>query len=378
MDIKPIDSITVAMCVYNTDSDRLQAALDSVLGQSYMNFEFLIVDDGSDNPETLDILHDFQQKVVETRSDIIYVRFTHPENLGLCASRNTAIHEARGEYIYFIDSDDYMMPMALEVLANKGDAYDIIIGRCVMSFSLKKDYINEFHGTGTAQLYDFYDSMYQLCTYAESIPNQIKIHEVDFNATWNKLIRRTLFWDAIGDRKMKANTKFYPVERRKHEDNFFNFRLYNVANVALYVDAVTYLYRTGGELSGDHLFEDKSIVEARIEKQNWTFIRWDNERRGYESHKRYKKAKQNSNDDTDGFEFVDIWRGTGCEDGLSKLDWCLNNHFAYCLSAAVRYFEKTYDIEPVSDLKGVLGTNAFKLHNVDCKNLMRKVKSLRC
>ena len=87
----------------------LRRCLDSVIGQSYQDWEIVLVNDASpDNSD--EICKEYTQKDLRIR----YVEFT--VNRGLSAARNAGIREAAGEYITFIDSDDYIAPNTLEPL----------------------------------------------------------------------------------------------------------------------------------------------------------------------------------------------------------------------------------------------------------------------
>lgn len=80
-------------------------AIESVLAQTYQDFEILVVDDGSADG-TRDVVSSFRDERIR------YVR--HEENKGAAAARNTGISDAKGEYIAFLDSDDEWMPEKLE------------------------------------------------------------------------------------------------------------------------------------------------------------------------------------------------------------------------------------------------------------------------
>jgi glycosyltransferase involved in cell wall biosynthesis len=86
-----------------------EETIDSVLGQSYANWELLLVDDGSSDAST-QMARDWAQS-----NDRIFF-FEHPghENRGASASRNLGIHHARGEFIAFLDADDVWLPGKLE------------------------------------------------------------------------------------------------------------------------------------------------------------------------------------------------------------------------------------------------------------------------
>ena len=102
---QPIISIVTPF--YNTGEIFNQTA-QSVLNQSLQQFEWLIVNDGSTDPNALGILEEYRHK-----DDRIRV-MDHPQNLGLSAARNTGVREARTDYILFLDSDDLLEPTAAE------------------------------------------------------------------------------------------------------------------------------------------------------------------------------------------------------------------------------------------------------------------------
>ncbi len=90
--------ISVVMPVYNVEA-YIEQAVESVLEQSYSNFELLIVDDESPD-NSIDLIRDRAAK--DTR-----IRILKQLNRGLAGARNTGIREARGQYIAFLDSDDF-------------------------------------------------------------------------------------------------------------------------------------------------------------------------------------------------------------------------------------------------------------------------------
>jgi glycosyltransferase involved in cell wall biosynthesis len=98
--------ISVIMATYNR-ADTLQRAIDSVLRQSLGDWELLIVDDGSTDttPTVLEALEDPRIHI-----------YRHPRNKGMHAAKNTGLNHISGEWFTLLDSDDEMMPEALEVL----------------------------------------------------------------------------------------------------------------------------------------------------------------------------------------------------------------------------------------------------------------------
>ena len=99
--------ISVLMPVYNTKGEYLEEAIESILNQTYSDFEFLILDDGSTNEDTLNILNMYSKK--DSRIKII-----QEKHRGLPAARNKLIDIAKGEYLAIMDSDDISLPNRLE------------------------------------------------------------------------------------------------------------------------------------------------------------------------------------------------------------------------------------------------------------------------
>ena len=81
----------------------LGRAVESVLSQTYNNYEIIVVDDGSDDG-TGEIIESFNKRV----------RFFRIPHSGVSKARNTGIEKAKGDWISFLDSDDYWLPQKLE------------------------------------------------------------------------------------------------------------------------------------------------------------------------------------------------------------------------------------------------------------------------
>lgn len=110
--------ISVIIPVYNVES-YLPACLDSVDGQSFRDFELILVDDGStDRSGTL---------CDEYAAEHPNTRVIHQQNAGLSEARNQGVAASSGEYIAFIDSDDYVAPDCLEYLLSLIEKYGVEI-----------------------------------------------------------------------------------------------------------------------------------------------------------------------------------------------------------------------------------------------------------
>lgn len=100
--------ISVIIPYYNT-APYLARCLDSLLEQTEPAFEALVIDDGSSDGGA-DVVEDFAMK--DSRFHLLQNR----ENLGVSESRNRGLEQARGKYIFFMDSDDFIAPRTLELL----------------------------------------------------------------------------------------------------------------------------------------------------------------------------------------------------------------------------------------------------------------------
>ena len=110
--------ISVIVPVYNVES-YVRKTIDSVLNQTFQNFELILVDDGSTDNSGI-ICDEYTLK--DKRIKVI-----HQKNAGQSAARNNGFEIARGEYICFLDSDDWFSENALEVFINTIKNYDVEI-----------------------------------------------------------------------------------------------------------------------------------------------------------------------------------------------------------------------------------------------------------
>ena len=101
--------ISVIMPNYNTPIDYLKEAIDSILTQTYSNFELIIIDDASTNDSL---------KFIESYQDNRIVVLKNQTNKGPAYSRNRGLDIAKGKYIVIMDSDDISTPDRLEILFN--------------------------------------------------------------------------------------------------------------------------------------------------------------------------------------------------------------------------------------------------------------------
>lgn len=119
--------ISVVIPLFNK-KNTIRRAVQSVVEQTYPNWELIIVDDGSTDDSAKEILSFLSDK---------RIRYIHKVNGGVSSARNRGIMEAKYDWIVYIDADDYFLPIALEVLANIIVKWDVKVGAA--NYYIEKD-----------------------------------------------------------------------------------------------------------------------------------------------------------------------------------------------------------------------------------------------
>lgn len=130
-------TVSVIMPVYKVEP-YVGRAIESILGQTFTDFEFLIVDDGS--PDNSGKICD-EYAARDPRITVI-----HKENGGAPSARNTAMDRATGEYYYFLDSDDWAEPTMLQdmvSLAQRHKAELVIAGFYIDTYYTETEYLTQ-------------------------------------------------------------------------------------------------------------------------------------------------------------------------------------------------------------------------------------------
>lgn len=120
------DLVTVVVPVYNVEK-YLDRCINSIVGQTYRNLDIILIDDGSPD-KCPQICDEWAKK--DSR-----IRVVHKNNAGLGMARNTGIEEAKGRYICFFDSDDYIVPKTIELAyaaVSKNRADIVVFGAVTM------------------------------------------------------------------------------------------------------------------------------------------------------------------------------------------------------------------------------------------------------
>ena len=108
--------ISVVIPVYNGE-EYVKRCIDSVLSQTYTDYEMIVVNDGSTDSS--------EQIIKGIKSDKI--KYIYQKNKGAAAARNRGISEAKGEYLFFLDSDDAIREDAFLYLVNRISGCDMVV-----------------------------------------------------------------------------------------------------------------------------------------------------------------------------------------------------------------------------------------------------------
>lgn len=198
--------ISVIINVYNGER-FINKCIDSVINQTYKNLDILIVNDGSKD-NTLKICKSYNDK---------RIRIITTKNLGLSKSRNVGIDNAKGEYLYFLDADDFIENDTIEYLYNLSKEYRSDFITCKPLTIFDYDYKKQ----------DFKEKITFLDS--KSMLKKILMNEDTAAATWNKLLHKNLFDDLR-------------FEDRIINDIAFTYKLAIRSNNILYSNQVKYLY----------------------------------------------------------------------------------------------------------------------------------------
>lgn len=208
--------VTLAMPVYNVEK-YVEQALLSALAQTFESIEFLIVDDkGTD--KSMDIVN----RIIASHPRGKDVRIIdHGVNQKLGAARNSAIREAKGEYLYFMDSDDMITEDCIELLYNKMQEFpaDYVIGSLTLmqnETTLEKNIYNNLLLRNQEDIY----------LYQKNNNNPIPI------ITCNKLYNIHFL----------RNNKIFCIPYHLTEDVFFSFLVFFHAKSILLIENITYYY----------------------------------------------------------------------------------------------------------------------------------------
>ena len=231
--------ISVIVPIYNVEK-YLARCVDSIVNQTYKNLEIILVDDGSPDrcPQMCD---DYAEK--DSR-----IKVVHKKNGGLSDARNAGMAVATGEYISFIDSDDYVSDDFFECLLDVMNKENSDIAECSVVKFYEDNRFDEFSDDLSVKTYDTQDAMSALIA-----ENPFHQH------VWNKLYKIELVKDipyAVG---------------KLNEDEFWTYRVFGRANKVARINKTMYYYfqRSSSIMGVGYNIRRLDALEGKANRQKY-------------------------------------------------------------------------------------------------------------
>lgn len=208
--------VSVIVPVYNAEA-YLRTTIDSILGQTFKSFELILVDDGSSDKSG--VICD-EYAIADERVIVI-----HKQNGGVSDARNLGFEHARGEFIEFVDNDDYVFPDFLQTMVEEIGEYDLLqstplsgtrhnIKLCNRALLDKSKTISCIKGENGAVMFP-------------------QIDESNMATIWNQLYKKTLIdkWH-IRFRHIQSEDELFSYEYMSHANSIkkINYQGYYFIN----------------------------------------------------------------------------------------------------------------------------------------------------
>lgn len=209
--------ISFIIPVYNTEK-YLRQCIDSILEQNMQEMEIICIDDGSVD-DSVSILSQYEKK--DSR-----IKLFRQEHKGVSCARNLGIREAKGNYLMFVDSDDYLLPRSLKQvyeIAEKKQADILAFSGKTEKFCYLLPWIIDCFSTRNKEYFSFEGKLF------------LKEHGAQ-PVIWNKLFRREL---------LVKNDISFCEELSIGEDQLFDFLVFPVAKKICFSRRKLYCYRVG-------------------------------------------------------------------------------------------------------------------------------------
>lgn len=238
-----MEKISVIVPVYKVQ-DYLERCVDSILAQTWSALEVILVDDGS--PDDCGAICD-RYAAQDAR-----VRVIHKANGGLSSARNAGMDAATGDWLAFVDSDDWLDPTMLDLLHRLCVEHDAQIAECGY---------RSFYADRTES------SAAETGTVTEATPLQAMEGNLDYKRffvmVWNKLYRADI----------TRGVRF--PEGRIHEDEFTTHKFYLAAQKIVAVDTAAYNYDRSREGSITARFRAENLTDACAALRERMYLAWE-------------------------------------------------------------------------------------------------------
>lgn len=241
-------AVSVIAPIYNVEQ-YVKFCVDSILAQTFQYFEIILVDDASsDNSYAL------CQKFYGGNDKVKFVR--HDKNQGLGAARNTGIKHAAGKYVYFLDSDDYILPDALEKFYNVAEKSNAEVVHAAAWYELNQNEPAPIRKENLHLKADRYNR--------EGFLSNDLIRRLDINWRLSNTMPMTWLYFCRRDFLAQKHIEFLNIIS---EDETFHFALLCLAQRYYVLSAPLYVYRkrSGSIMKTQNLDRFRKGIRALIE-----------------------------------------------------------------------------------------------------------------
>lgn len=231
-----MEKVTIIIPAYNAEKD-IERCLNSACNQTYSNIEVLIINDGS-NDRTEKICRHYEHKW----DQLTLINASHQ---GVSAARNKGIKQATGDYLFFMDADDELLPFGIEYLMQYCTNGEWVIGNYQI-VNIKKSSEPELH-------YQYFDEEVHFGDKKE-LPQLCSSR--NFNCVWGKLYRADI---------IRQKALYFDEKRNYGEDLLFNLDYFQFVQkfVILKKTVYTYCYRFGEGL-GTRFIENEWNIQKEL------------------------------------------------------------------------------------------------------------------
>lgn len=245
-------TVSIIIPVYNVEK-YLPECLDSVVNQTYKELQIIVVDDGSTDSSG-EICDQYAEK--DNRITVI-----HQVNAGAANAKNTGLDNVKGEYLAFVDSDDWVELNWIETLINAMEKYDVDVVEC-----------------GFDNI--FVNAVEEGKVYKEEI-----LTTEDYFKQYNENWVSVIFWNKLFRAELTDGIRFRK-ERRCIDDEFYTYKVVSNGKRLARVKDILYHYRQR-ETSAVHQNEKKSLqmtddaLDVLKERYNWVTTRFPDLKKQY-------------------------------------------------------------------------------------------------
>lgn len=301
-----VPKISIIILVYNVER-YVEKCMRSLFGQTFEDIEFIIIDDGSSD-KSIDIVKNLLDYYPNRKENVKII--IHEKNLGTSVSRRQGILEARGEYVIYCDSDDWVEPNMFETMYSVAKKRDADLVSCGCFIHTSKGVIEKKH-------------------ISENELNNFKIDNLEgvlYSSLWDKLVKRSLivdnkilpfeninYWEDLG---MTIRMRFFSKKTICIQNIFYNYNKLNDSSLCTTFSFENILEQVNCAREIEKFFIDQNSEKRYSLELNYLKFISKNRLFGYDKNvcnfKLWKSIYPESHDDIWKYKNISFSRKLAC------------------------------------------------------------------